>query len=491
MSLLGVDVGTSGCKALAIDLDGRVLASASRTYKRSTPQPGRCEIEPEELLAAVEAVIADVRDQVQGDPVQAMAFSVFGGSFVALDADHKPLSNLISTTDTRAAQDVEAWKRDFGARRTYDIAGLIPHTSFLLMKVLAFRRMCPDLFARAQVLASAEELIHARLGLPPACDSATASTYMACDLAKGDWSGEILAAAGIDRALMPAIVDSGTVIGEVGGVMVVAGGHDQQVASFGAGLTRPGAATDSLGTVEAISTLTSRPRLDDRAFANNLPAWKHVHGGLFFSIVYNFSCADLLNWAMRAFYGAEPGGELGPLKAALDALPDQPARSLVLPHFCGSGTPHMDPGSRGAIVGLDLSMGRDEIVRAIVDSQNYEMRLNLDIWRDGGVEIDRLRVYGGLAQSDRLLQTKADVLGVEVIRLECPEAGCFGAAVLAGVGTGLIPDAEAFLHEHVRELRAFEPRREYEQRRAQLYEIYRGLYAAVSETSHRLTEVNA
>lgn len=501
MSILGVDVGTSTCKALAIDRVGQALATAGRTYTRSSPQPGWFEIDPDQFLTAIDDVIREVAGQTSSDPIEAISFSVFGGSFVPLDSNNHPLCNLISTTDNRAAGEVEQWKHDFGARRTYEITGLIPHNSFLLMKALAFRRSQPDLWANTAKLASATELIHTHLGLPAVCDSSTASTYMACDLSSGGWSDDILSAARLDRSLLPSISQSGSPIGEIGGdvarklgladgVRVIAGGHDQQMASFGAGLTEPGAATDSLGTVEAISTLIARPQLDDRFFSNNLPNWKHVWRDLYFTLVYSFSCGDLLNWAMRAFYGAELTREIDALKQALEALPNTPARGVVLPHFCGSGTPYMDPASRGAIVGLDFSSSKQDILRAIVDSQNYEMRLNLDLWRGVGINIDRLRAYGGLARNDNLLQIKADILGLEVARLESGEAGCFGAAVLAGVGAGLIDDAEAFLREHVRETRSFEPRCEFAETHAELYDIYKGLYPAVSETNHRLAQVN-
>lgn len=497
MSVLGVDIGTSGTKGLVLDMDGRVIASAAHSYPKQSPHPGWYEIDPALLLSAVETVIAEAAGAARQDPVEAISFSVFGGSFVALDHDFRPSCNLICTTDSRANEDARRWSDTFGAERTYQITGVIPHPSLLLLKAMMFRRLYPDLFSRCAKLVSAEELVFASLGLPPVADRSTASTYMACEIATAKWSPEILEAAGIAHTLLPEIVACGSVVGALpaatagrlglrNGVTVVAGGHDQQMASFGAGLVRLGEATVSLGTVEAIGTAKDTPGLDRGFFDANIPTWRHVTEGQFYSLVYSFSCGDLLNWASRAFWGAQPGHELAPLKQALSSVQQRPARALVLPHLSGSGTPHMDPLSRGAIVGLDLASTREEILRAILDSQNYEMRLNLDIWADLGIAVNKLRAFGGLAQSDAVLQVKADVLGVEVARLDCTEAGCFGAAVLAATGAGLVDNSAAFIRRHVRELRSFQPRTEFAQQHAHMYGVYRSLYESLKSTNHRL-----
>ena len=492
-----MDVGTSGCKAIAYDRDGGELATSRKSYRRVAPEVGWSEIRPSDLTSAVDYVIGSVASQTRRDPIEAMCFSVFGGSFVPVDADGQPLYNIIATTDSRPREDAEAWARAHTRERTYRITGLSPHSSFPLVKAIAFRRLYPDLYERAAKLVTAEELLMIHLGLPAIVDRATASTYMAYDLEKGDWSEEILAAAGISRDRLPEIADCGSVIGLVTstvaerlgipkGTPVVAGGHDQQVASFGAGLTRSGRATDSLGTAEAISIALKPPMPKVGFLENNIPIFCHVCGGLLFSCVYSFSCADLLNWAMRVFHGAKPGAETSVLKEALSRMPEEPSRMLVLPHFCGSGTPYMDSASRGAIVGLDLNATPEEVLRAIVDCQNYEMRLNIDIWHDLGIKIDRLRAYGGAAQSDRLLQIKADVLDLEVVRLECHEAGCFGAAVLAGHAVGRIDDCEEFLTRTVREKKMFLPRKEMTERHESSYQVYRQLYPAVAQISHLL-----
>jgi xylulokinase len=490
MSVLGVDIGTSRCKAAAFNLDGKMLAMYSREYQRLMPLPGRYEILPSQLISALESIIADVAAQVKRDPIEAISFSVFGGSFVPLDSDFNPLGNLISTADNRGLPDMESWLESFTAERTYQITGIIPHTSEFLIKAIACSRTSPDIYERTAMLASAEEFVYAHLGIVPVVDRSTASTYMAYDIKSGDWSAEILDAAGICRSLLAPIVECGSVIGRLsravsqrlglsGDVVVVAGGHDQQVAALGAGQVRPGIVTDSLGTVEAMSAALESPELGRAFMQNNLPNWCHVYNGLFCTAAYNYSCADLLNWAARVFYGAQAGDELELLKRGLAEMPDAPSSVLVQPHFCGSGTPYMDAVSRGAIVGLDLSVTREQLMRAIVDCQNYEMRLNMDIWRKLGISADSIRVFGGLAQNDRILQIKADILDAIVTKVGCSESGCLGAAALAASGAGLVESPVEFLNACKHEERVFTPRKEFCSVHQDMYGMYRRLYGSL------------
>lgn len=496
MSVLGVDIGTSRCKAVAFNLNGRMLAMASCEYQRLMPLPGRYEILPSQLMFAVESIIADVAAQVKGDPIEAISFSVFGGGFVPLNSDFNPLGNLISTTDNRGLPDMDSWLENFTAERTYQITGIVPHTSEFLIKAIACRRTLPDIYERTAMLASAMEFVYAHLGVAPVVDRSTASTYMAYDIKSGDWSEEILDAAGICRPLFAPIVESGSVIGRLsravsqrlglsGNVAVVAGGHDQQVAALGAGQVRPGIVTDSLGTVEAMSAALESPKLGRAFMRNNLPNWCHVYNGLFCTAAYNYSCADLLNWAARVFYGAQADDELKLLKRGLAEMPDVPSFVLVQPHFCGSGTPHMDASSRGAIVGLGLSVTRQEIMRAIVDCQNYEMRLNMDIWRKLGIGADSIRVFGGLAQNNRILQIKADILDTNVIKLDCNESGCLGAAALAASGAGLVKSPVEFLSACKHGTQIFMPRKEFRAAHQDMYGIYRQLYCSLKNLHNR------
>lgn len=480
MSFLGIDVGTSQAKAVAYDDRFRPLAEASAGYQRTVPQPGRCELDPAALLAAVRQVIGGCAAECRADPVRAMAFSVFGGGVTALDARRRPVHPILSTTDSRAMAEADEWKASFGLQRTYSITGTTTHTSLMLPKILWLRKH----LAAGALFVTAAELVTAQLGVPVRMDWATASTTMMLDIERRDWSTEILAAARIAPESLPPVIASGEVIGPLPrsvaeslgvapGCLLVAGGHDQQVCALGAGLLAPGAATDSLGTVECITTLLERPRLEPAMLAANFSNMLHVSGGHVATLAYNFSGGDLLGWYRDTF---APGRVLDDL---LSEMPDRPSPLLVLPHFSGSGTPHLDARSKGAVLGLTLATRPAEILRAIVEAQSYEMRLNLEIWKEQGIAPERLRAYGKGAEPDAVLQTKADVLGMPIERLNVRETGCLGAALLAARAAEPAFALEETLQRVARPAQAFLPRADRAEAHAGHYARYRRLYPAL------------
>ncbi len=486
MSYLGIDVGTSQTKAVAFDDTLRPLAQANAAYERTYPQPGWCELDPQRLADAVRTVVGQCAAQCGADRIRAVSFSVFGGGVCAVNSRGEPLLPILSTTDNRAQDEAQSWADRFGRQRTYGITGTTTHSSLMLPKILWIRKHLTEP-GRIRRFVTAAELATAALGVPPGMDWATASTTMLLDIHARQWSTEILEAADLLPEMLPPVIPSADVMAEIPdrvcqdlgvdrGCLVVAGGHDQQVCALGAGLLSSGQATDSLGTVECITTLFDAPRLADDLLENNFSNLLHVVGGKIASLAYNFSSGDLIRWYRDLFQ---------PDVASLDELfldlPDRPAEVLVLPHFAGSGTPSLDARSKGTVLGLSLATGRREILRGIVDGQNYEMRLNLEIWGRNGIAFDGLRAYGKGSSCDQLLQIKSDILGLPVEKLSVVETGCLGAAALAAGGADpAFPLAET-LQAAVRCQRRFEPRREraaeYEERLALYRDVYPSLRA--------------
>jgi xylulokinase len=491
VSYLGIDIGTSQAKAITFDDRLHALAHAHATYERTYPRPGQCELDPRGLAQAVRSVVGQCAAQCGNDRIRSLAFSVFGGGVCAIDAQGEPLLPIISTTDNRAQQEAQSWAERFGRQRTYSITGTTTHASLMLPKALWIRKHLADP-SRIWRLVTAAELATATLAGPTGMDAATASSTMLLDIRSRQWSAEILEAADLPARLLPPVVPCGTVLDHVpdsvcqdlglaSPCLLVAGGHDQQVCALGAGLTAAGQATDSLGTVECITTLFDAPRLVDDLLQNNFSNLLHVYGEKIATLAYNFSSGDLIRWYREQFQ---------PTAASMDALfldlPDRPAQVFVLPHFAGSGTPYLDAQSKGAILGLSLATDRREILRGIVDGQNYEMRLNLDVWRRNGIAFDTLRVYGKGSASDRLMQIKADILGLAIERLTVVETGCLGAALLAARAAEPAFSMEDALRSAVGCQRRFEPQRETASAYDDRYALYRELYPCVRLLHHRM-----
>ena len=491
MSFLGIDVGTSQMKAIAFNRDLVPLAHSRVAYDRTTPQPGRSELDPCQLTAAVHEVVARCAEECRHDPIESVSFSVFGGGISAVDTQNRPLLPIISTTDNRAVKEAQAWAEQFGRQRTYRITGTTTHASLMLPKILWIRKHLPEP-ERIGRFVTAAELAGLALGVPPRMDWATASTTMLLDIRAKAWSAEILEGAQIPERMLPPVVPSGEVIQEIPADVcaelglarrcrLVAGGHDQQVCALGAGLILPGQATDSLGTVECITTLFDAPQLVDDLLENNFSNLLHVYGGKIASLAYNFSSGDLVRWYRDTF---QPG--VLSLDDLFTELPDQPSSLLVLPHFSGSGTPHLDARSKGAILGLSLTTDRRDILRAVLDGQNYEMRLNLEVWRRNGIAFDTLRVYGKGSTSDQVMQIKADILGLAIERLTVVETGCLGAALLAARGVDRAFPWEDALRGAVGCQRRFEPQRELASVYEERYGLYREVYGSVCSLQHRM-----
>lgn len=491
MSYLGIDVGTSRAKAIVFDESFRQLAESSTAYERISPRPGWCEIDAAGLGRAVREVIARCSAACRSDPIRRVCFSVFGGGVSAIDADLQPLLNVISTTDNRAQAQADDWHRRFGREETYRITGTTTHPSLMLPKILWIGDHSDDA-RRVDKFVTAAELVQASLGVKPKMDLATASTTMMLDLLRRRWSEEIIAAAGIAESRLPELVAPGEPIGKLPAktceelglprdCLLVAGGHDQQVCAFGAGLLAPGQATDSLGTVECITTLFEQPKLRDDLLEHNFSNLLHVHGGHVATLAYNFSSGDLFEWTRKTL-----SFEQASFDEMFARLPQRPSGVLVLPHFAGSGTPYLDARSKGLIVGLTLQTTAPEILRGMVDSKNYEMKLNLDVWRRNGIAFERLRAYGKGASCDSLMQIKADILELEVQRLNVLETGCLGAALLAARGTDADFPAEEVLDRLVRPEKTFFPRSEFAEEHQRAYRVYQRLYPDLRDVLHAL-----
>jgi xylulokinase len=273
MSLLGIDVGTTGCKAILFAEDGRILGSGYREYPLYHPQPGWAELDPREVWDGVrESVREAVSGVAQGDLVRAVSTSSQGEAVVPVGADGEPLGTAIVSFDARTAPQREGWEGSFGAERVFQITGMPLHTMYSILKIQWLRENQPDLYGRTwKFLPFGDYILH-RLGAPPVTDSSMAARTMAMDLGRNDWSPEILSDAGVDPAKLPDIHPSGTEVGvirgdvaeELGlppGVRLVTGAHDQPAGALGAGIVRPGIAMDATGTVECICPAFPEPVL--------------------------------------------------------------------------------------------------------------------------------------------------------------------------------------------------------------------------------------
>lgn len=447
MSYLGIDIGTSGCKAVAFDAEGKMLGGAHRSYMLKTPQPGWMELDSMEVINACCAVIADAARAAGDDPVQAIAISSQGEAFTPVNGKGEYLGNAMVSSDSRSFELIEPFVRQFGMERLYGITGHTPSTLFSLFKLLWIKQNQPEVWKRNVRFLCFEDLLHLRLGLDPAMGWPLAGRTMLFDVKQHAWSQEILAALELEEYQLAHPLPSGSIAGiipadigaELGlpqGVKVVTGGHDQTIGALGAGVVEEGSAMYAAGSVECLCPVVSRLTLSPELCRNNLCCYDYSLPDRYTSVAYSLTGSNLLQYFREQF-----AGNLS-YDALLAELPAKPTALLALPYFTPSGTPYFDQQTPGAVLGWRLTTSRGELLKSLLEAVALEMKLNLELLGNSGMKIDRLIATGGGSRNRQLIQLKADVLNKPIEQIEVSEAGCLGAARLARSADQNIPVLE-------------------------------------------------
>ncbi len=446
MVFLGIDIGTSVCKAVVFDEKGASIVQAHRRYDVTFTSDGGAELDSEEVIQKCFDVIKECTSQVDSKSVIGLGISCMGEAFTAVDRDGKFLSNAMVSSDTRAEKYVQSWPAKFGADKLYHITGHTPHPLFTLFKLLWLKDNNPEVWNRAEKFLCFEDLLQYRLGLNPAIGWPLAGRTMLFDVRKHTWDQDILETIGLSPEKLARPLPSGSMAGKVDPAIavelglakdafVVTAGHDQPCAALGAGVTSPGLAIYTAGTVECITPAFSEPIFSEELRKNNLCIYDHTIAGMYVSVAYNLSGGNILKW-FRDEFGYQETEEAkrvkrDPYELILSKMDKKPSGLMVLPYFISGGTPYFDTKTKGAVLGLHLSTKRGEFIRALLEGVAFEMRLNLNILENSGYRIDTLRMVGGGAKSIVSTQLKADVTGKKILILDVNEAGCLGVAMLA------------------------------------------------------------
>lgn len=502
MSLLGIDVGTTGTKAVAVNSSGQILASAYLEYSILSPSAGWFELDPQKVLSACKEVISIVAEQVRSiDPVKAIGISSQGEAFTAIDKNGKYLCNAMVSFDARSQEQVKAYINSFGAERLYHITGHSAHTLFSLFKILWLKENQPETFAKISKLMCMGDLLGFELTGRAMISYNLASRTMLFDVNKLEWSQEILTDIGLDRRVLSEAVEAGTIVGNVragigselglsNDVCVVMGGHDQSCGAFGVGAINAGTAAYSIGTVECITPAFSTCVLDETMRLSNLATYPHVIPGLYTTVAFATTGGSGLRWFRDTLgkYEIEQSKITGQdvYELLLEDMPTEPSGLLVLPHFTSTGTPYFDSSPMGAILGLRLSTSKGELVKGLLEGITYEMKLNLETLRKAGVKVDQLLAFGGGTKSSAWLQIKADILDMPIVSVEISEAGCLGAAMLAAKAMGQVSSLRECSAGWVKVGKRYVP----DEKRAKVYReryaVYQGLYETLKPIGRNL-----
>jgi xylulokinase len=451
-ALIGLDVGTSGVKGIAIDDTGAILAVAEEGYPLSTPQPGWSEQDPEDWWRAAQSVLERLPDGPVG-----LSGQMHG--LVVLDDSGSVLRPAILWNDQRTAAECAEIEERIGLERLIELTGNRALTGFTAPKLLWLRRHEPDVYARIAQLLLPKDYVRFRLTGERLIDAADAAGTLLFDVGRRRWSEEVCAALDVPPAWLPPAYES----------TEIAGAGDQAAAALGVGIASPGPVSVVLGTSGVVFAAMPSYSPDRQA---RVHTFCHAVPGMWHAMGVMLSAAGSAAWLRRA------------LDADFRALDAEAARwepgiegLRFAPYLAGERTPYPDPDARGAFVGLSVRHDRGALWRAMLEGVAFGLRDSLELLRALGVEPTAGRVSGGGARSELWLRVVASVLGLPLERMESDEGSAFGAALLAGVRAGVFADADDAVARCVRVRAVVEPEWDYEEE----YARFRRLYPALKQ----------
>ena len=450
MRMLGLDVGTSGCKAIVFDSNWNIIASSHRRYGLIRAGENGYELEAETVWAKLREAIAEAHAKA-GGKTDAVAVSALGDVIIPLDESGTPVRPCILDFDPRGKDEIHDFVEEFGEKKLYETTGMPPIHINSLAKILWIRKNEPHTYRQVRRWATFEDYILQKVGARTAVSYSMAARTMLFDIHRKTWSPDILAAAGLREGQLPQPVPSGEVVGNLGdgaakelgfsaGAAVCSGGHDMVCAAVGAGLdvNDRRTALNIMGTMEAVVVLTKKPILEKVARSNLYPcypAWNE-----YISLSLNLTSGSVLDWYRNLFPGlggtGDGGDAYGELLKDIDSR--NPGELLLVPHFSGVCNPVFNPDARGFLYGLSLNTAQRDVAQGILEGLCYDLKSHIRGFLDAGVPIEKLKIVGGGSHSDAWLQLKANITGLEITRSDIYEASAMGAAALCGKAVGLI-----------------------------------------------------
>jgi xylulokinase len=463
-ALVGLDVGTTGVKAIAITPAGEVLATAEEGYALSTPRPGWSEQDPDDWARASEQALA----RLGVEPIR-IGFSGQMHGLVCLDEHDRVLRPAILWNDQRTGAECAEIEATVGVERLISLTGNRALPGFTAPKLLWLRRHEPDVYARIRRITLPKDYVRLRVTGEWAIDAADASGTLLFDVARRRWSDDMLAALELPREWLPPAHESTT----------IAGAGDQQAAALGVGVIEPGTVSVVLGTsgvvLAALQAYAHDPEARLHAFCHAVPDTWEAMGVM-------LNAAGSLRWLRDT---VAPGAAFDELTAEAERWEPGAEGLTFLPYLQGERTPHADPDARAAFAGLSLRHDRGALVRSVLEGVAYGLRDSLELLRELGVAPTRGRASGGGARSGLWLEIVASVLGLPLERPVVEEGSAYGAALLAGVAAGAFADARDAVSACVRTRDVVEPRDEWATAYEEGYARFRALYPALRGLEER------
>jgi xylulokinase len=494
--VIGIDSSTTACKAIAWTPEGRAVAEGRAAITLANPRPGWFEQEVEDWWTSCATALRQLTGKIDPSRVAGLAISNQRETFAQFDRDNRPLRQGTTWLDERAAQQVEELNGELGDGTLHRISGKPPDMTPCIYRCRWFQHHMPDMWAKTAMTSEVHGYLVHKLTGEWATSTASADPMGFLDLARMDWSDELLKTVDLDRSKLPRLVAPGHRIGAVSreganetglrsGTPVIAGGGDGQCAGAGVDVFAPARAYVNLGTA-IVSGNYAKAYAHDRAFRTLIAVG---NGGYIYESCIRTG-SFLVNWMMQELFAVPPGetiAMLNRLEAEASAIPVGSGGLAVVPYWSGCMTPWWDSNARGVIAGLTSSHRRGHVYRALLEGVALEQTIVSDRITASGSPIDEFVAIGGGAASDLWCQILADCTGRAVHRSATVEASSLGAAIAAAAGGGLYHSvSEAASAMAAKPVKTFNPEPAAHARYRELLSIYQDLWPTMSAWNARL-----
>ena len=501
--MIGIDIGTQATKTVLFDDVGHVISSAREEYPLYQPKNGWAEQEPKDWSRAVLHTLKQVVDQGRADSSNIKGIGLSGQmhGLVMLDEKGEVIRPSIIWCDQRTAAETEDMNRLVGRKRLIEITANPALTGWTAAKILWVKKNEPENYARCRHILLPKDYIRYLLTGDFATDVSDASGMQLLDVPGRCWSDEVTDRLGVDRSLLPRVYESCEITGyitreaaEYTGLSedtaVVGGAGDNAAAAVGPGIVKDGTAFTTIGTSGVVYAHSSRLAIDPggrvHTCCSAVPGAWHVMGvtqgaGLSLQWFKDTLCQDYGQAAK------EQGRDVYDLINEDTAMGPPGSNKLIyLPYLMGERTPHLDPDCRGVFFGLSAIHTKADMLRAVMEGVAFSLKDCNDILRDMGIAVDTMMACGGGGKSPVWRQMLADMYGCRVETAEQTEGPAFGAAILAGVGTGIYQSVEYACDRLISGNQTSRPVEEHRVKYQQLHEIYKEIYINLKQTFKKL-----
>lgn len=497
--LIGIDAGTTSIKAILINSQGDFIMSSGQEYKLDSGPDNSCEVDPEVYWKVTCEVIREIilKSKINPAKVTGIAFSSQGETIIIVDSNGNPLRKAIVWLDNRSVKEAKKIEEKFGNQVVMNITGqpeVVP--TWPATRILWIKENEPQIFNQIHKFLLVEDYLIFKLTGQFYSEHSLVSSSLYFNITSKDWWNEMLDFLGISSGQLPKLIPSGTKIGNLSalaatetglttGTTVVSGAYDQASGAIGSGTLKPGVVSLTVGGCMAMCVTLQNPVFD---ISLKLPCQCHALADTYFLQPYAQTAGLVLKWFKDEFckeeieiagkQGTDPYNLMLELAAKISPGTDG---LIMLPHFMGTGSPQFNPDVKGVFAGVTIGMKKEHFVRAILEAVAFTIEQNLESMRLRGLMINEIRLLGGGAKSQIWNQIIADVTGIPVVTMSQQENASMGAAILAGVGTGIFKDIESACKKCIRINKRFEPENKNYDQYQKIYQKYLSIYKRMED----------